>query len=104
MTEIYKTFIFNQIIILASIFFFAQLCTAMQFGKYSDKHGRRPVLLLGLIGNSISACSFGLSKSIWWAMGSRAFCGFINGKQKKKKTDSLRCYIITCMEKLIIYI
>ncbi|KAI7852069.1 major facilitator superfamily domain-containing protein [Circinella umbellata] len=64
---------------ITSIFFFAQLCTAMQFGRYSDKHGRRPVLLLGLIGNSISACSFGLSKSIWWAMGSRAFCGFING-------------------------
>ncbi|KAI9272620.1 major facilitator superfamily domain-containing protein [Phascolomyces articulosus] len=64
---------------ITSIFFFAQLCTAMQFGKYSDKHGRRPVLLLGLIGNSISACSFGLSKSIWWAMGSRAFCGLVNG-------------------------
>ncbi|KAI9492746.1 major facilitator superfamily domain-containing protein [Zychaea mexicana] len=51
----------------------------MQFGKYSDKNGRRPVLLLGLIGNSISATSFGLSKSIWWAMGTRAFCGILNG-------------------------
>ncbi|KAI8137529.1 major facilitator superfamily domain-containing protein [Fennellomyces sp. T-0311] len=64
---------------ITSIFFLAQFCTALLWGKYSDRHGRRPVLLTGLIGNSISACSFGLSKSLWWAVGTRAFCGILNG-------------------------
>lgn len=64
---------------ITSIFFLAQFCTAMLWGKFSDRHGRRPVLLTGLIGNSISACSFGLSKNLWWAIGTRAFCGIVNG-------------------------
>lgn len=51
----------------------------MLWGKFSDRRGRRPVLLTGLIGNSISACSFGLSKNLWWAIGTRAFCGIVNG-------------------------
>ncbi|KAJ8659259.1 hypothetical protein O0I10_004973 [Lichtheimia ornata] len=64
---------------ITSIFFLAQFCTAMLWGKFSDRRGRRPVLLTGLIGNSISACSFGLSKNLWWAIGTRAFCGIVNG-------------------------
>lgn len=45
------------------------------WGKISDRYGRRPVLLTGLIGNSISSCLFGLSKNLWWAVASRALCG-----------------------------
>lgn len=71
--------LFYILIAAASIFFLAQFCTAMLWGKFSDRHGRRPVLLTGLIGNSISACSFGLSKNLWWAIGTRAFCGIVNG-------------------------
>ncbi|OAD78155.1 hypothetical protein PHYBLDRAFT_140257 [Phycomyces blakesleeanus NRRL 1555(-)] len=64
---------------ITSVFFLAQFSTAIQWGKISDNHGRRPVLLTGLIGNSISACMFGLSKNLWWAIGARAFCGIVNG-------------------------
>lgn len=32
-----------------------------------------------MLGNAISVCMFGFSKSIWWAIGSRAFCGAMNG-------------------------
>lgn len=49
------------------------------WGKISDRFGRRPVLLTGLIGNSVSSCLFGLSTNIWWAIGSRALCGVMNG-------------------------
>jgi MFS family permease len=49
------------------------------WGRISDRHGRRPVLLTGLIGNSLSSCLFGLSKNLWWAIGSRALCGIMNG-------------------------
>jgi MFS family permease len=49
------------------------------WGRISDQRGRRPVLLTGLIGNSLSSCLFGLSKNLWWAIASRAVCGIMNG-------------------------
>lgn len=61
------------------MFFIAQFSTAIVWGKISDRYGRRPVLLTGLIGNSISTCLFGLSKNLWWAIGARALCGIMNG-------------------------
>ncbi|CAO3614052.1 unnamed protein product [Mucor hiemalis] len=64
---------------ITSIFFVAQFCTAIMWGKVSDRYGRRPVLLTGLIGNTISSCLFGLSKNLWWAIASRALCGVVNG-------------------------
>ncbi|KAI8376737.1 major facilitator superfamily domain-containing protein [Choanephora cucurbitarum] len=65
--------------LITSMFFVAQFFTAISWGKVSDRIGRRPVLLIGLIGNTISSCLFGLSKSLWWAMASRALCGTMNG-------------------------
>ncbi|KAI7862738.1 major facilitator superfamily domain-containing protein [Spinellus fusiger] len=64
---------------IASVFFVAQFSTAILWGRISDKYGRRPVLLTGLLGNIISSSMFGLSKSLWWALASRAFCGIVNG-------------------------
>jgi MFS family permease len=49
------------------------------WGKISDRYGRRPVLLCGLIGNALSTCLFGLSKNLAWAVGARALCGIMNG-------------------------
>ncbi|ORZ11183.1 major facilitator superfamily domain-containing protein [Absidia repens] len=64
---------------ITSVFFLAQFCTAILWGRVSDRHGRRPVLLMGLIGNSISSTLFGLSKSLLFCILARAFCGFFNG-------------------------
>ncbi|CEP19906.1 hypothetical protein [Parasitella parasitica] len=64
---------------ITSVFFVAQFCTAIMWGRVSDRYGRRPVLLTGLVGNSISSCLFGLSKNLWWAIASRALCGIMNG-------------------------
>ncbi|KAI8096311.1 major facilitator superfamily domain-containing protein [Halteromyces radiatus] len=64
---------------ITSVFFLAQFCTAILWGRISDRYGRRPVLLTGLIGNSISSCLFGLSRNLWWAVCARAFCGIVNG-------------------------
>ncbi|KAI8877030.1 MFS general substrate transporter [Backusella circina FSU 941] len=63
---------------IASSFYIAQFCTIMIWGRVSDLIGRRPVLLIGLLGNSITSCLFGLSKSYWWALGIRALCGIMN--------------------------
>ncbi|KAJ3081493.1 hypothetical protein HK102_002310, partial [Quaeritorhiza haematococci] len=45
----------------------------------SDRIGRRPVLLTGLLGNTLTILSFGLSHSLSWCILSRAACGFLNG-------------------------
>ncbi|KAF7729134.1 hypothetical protein EC973_004902 [Apophysomyces ossiformis] len=63
----------------SSIFFICQFFTAIPWGRFSDRRGRRPVMLTGLIGNTVSTCCFGLSKNLWWALGSRAICGIVNG-------------------------
>ncbi|KAL0097833.1 major facilitator superfamily domain-containing protein [Phycomyces blakesleeanus] len=64
---------------ITSIFFIGQLFSAIPWGRCSDQHGRRPVLLTGLIGNAVSTFAFGLSKNLWWAIASRAICGIMNG-------------------------
>ncbi|KAI8988146.1 major facilitator superfamily domain-containing protein [Mycotypha africana] len=64
---------------ITSMFFVAQFCTAIIWGKISDRYGRRTVLLTGLLGNAISSCLFGMSKSLSWAIASRTLCGIMNG-------------------------
>lgn len=41
--------------------------------------GRRPVILMGLVGTGISATSFGLSKSFWAMVVARGLNGALNG-------------------------
>ncbi|KAF9337545.1 hypothetical protein BG006_004148 [Podila minutissima] len=65
--------------LIASSFFFAQFCTSIFWGYMSDRYGRRPILLLGLIGSTIASLFFGLSKSLAWAIVSRSMCGLLNG-------------------------
>ncbi|KAI8893003.1 major facilitator superfamily domain-containing protein [Globomyces pollinis-pini] len=64
---------------IASAFSFAQLLTSMAWGTLSDRIGRRPVLLIGLVGNSLTMLAFGLSKSLSTAILSRFVCGLLNG-------------------------
>ncbi|KNE54029.1 hypothetical protein AMAG_00029 [Allomyces macrogynus ATCC 38327] len=64
---------------LASAFSIAQFLTSALWGWTSDNWGRRPVLLIGLIGNTLSMLSFGLSRDLTWAIASRLVCGLLNG-------------------------
>ncbi|KAJ3216068.1 hypothetical protein HDU67_009948 [Dinochytrium kinnereticum] len=64
---------------IASSFSLAQFLTSMFWGWCSDRVGRRPVLLLGLLGNTVTILLFGVSHSLSWAILSRAACGFLNG-------------------------
>ncbi|CAO3631361.1 unnamed protein product [Cunninghamella blakesleeana] len=73
---------------ITASFAFAQLLTGIHFGRLSDKIGRKPVILFGLIGSIISIFSFGLSKSYTWALLSRTLCGLLNGN-----VGVLRCMI-----------
>lgn len=53
--------------------------TTLQWGRIADKIGRRPVMLLGLLGSTISAISFGLSHSFKAIVISRGLAGALNG-------------------------
>lgn len=64
---------------ISAAFGFAQLTSGMFWGWLSDRIGRRPVLLLGLVASSISLVAFGFSKSLAWAICTRFMCGFLNG-------------------------
>lgn len=46
-----------------STYFAAQAVTVLQWSRFSDKIGRKPVLLCGLLGTIVSSLLFGLSRS-----------------------------------------
>lgn len=48
-----------------SLFFVTEAFTVLQWSRYSDHVGRKPILLVGLFGLSLSMISFGMSKSFW---------------------------------------
>ncbi|KAI9454533.1 MFS general substrate transporter [Lactarius psammicola] len=65
--------------LLQSIFFASQALTVLLWSRLSDVVGRKPILLMGLFGLSLSMYSFGLSTSYWGAVFSRGLNGALNG-------------------------
>jgi MFS family permease len=65
--------------VMASSFFLAQLLTAYLWGSVADAFGRRPPLILGVLGSTISMIGFGLSSSYWEAVFWRMAAGALNG-------------------------
>ncbi|KAJ3321365.1 hypothetical protein HDV06_004350 [Boothiomyces sp. JEL0866] len=74
-----ETEIGNYVGLLTSSFCLAQFLTSLPWGWASDRYGRRPILLIGLLGNTITCLLFGFSKTYTFAIIVRAFCGFLNG-------------------------
>jgi MFS family permease len=48
------------------------------WAKVSDRIGRKPTLMVGVVEASISALTFGCSTSLWMALTARAFGGLVN--------------------------
>lgn len=73
----------NQISVYAgmvtSAFTLAEFASSVWWGRLSDKIGRKPVLLCGLIGTAISVLAFGFSKNLSVALFARALGGLLNG-------------------------
>ncbi|KAG9091839.1 hypothetical protein FRC06_000357 [Ceratobasidium sp. 370] len=65
--------------LIESIFFLTEGLFVLQYGRTSDRIGRRPVLLFGMFGLSISIFSFGLSKTFVGLVLTRALSGALNG-------------------------
>ncbi|KIM27572.1 hypothetical protein M408DRAFT_330004, partial [Serendipita vermifera MAFF 305830] len=62
-----------------SSFAIAQCCTILQWGRLSDRIGRRPILFVGLTGSIISIFLFGMSQNLAWALSSRSIAGALSG-------------------------
>jgi len=58
----------------------------LHWGRFSDRIGRRPVLLVGLAGLTASMLSFGFAKSIPALVISRVIAGMWNGNMGVTKT------------------
>lgn len=71
----------SQAGILHASFTAAQLFTAMLWGRVADssRFGRKKVILIGLVGTTISCVGFGLSTSFWQALLFRSLGGVTNG-------------------------
>ncbi|EAU85340.2 hypothetical protein CC1G_07610 [Coprinopsis cinerea okayama7 len=65
--------------IMHSIFFLTQALTVLHWSRLSDTIGRKPVIIMGLTGLSLSMYSFGLSKTFWGLVLSRSLNGALNG-------------------------
>ncbi|KAG8765864.1 hypothetical protein FRC12_007240, partial [Ceratobasidium sp. 428] len=65
--------------LIESIFFLTEGLFVLQYGRISDRIGRRPVLLFGMFGLSVSIFTFGLSKTFAGLVFTRALSGALNG-------------------------
>ncbi|WVQ94823.1 hypothetical protein IAU59_001906 [Kwoniella sp. CBS 9459] len=64
---------------IESIFALSSVLFMYQWGKLSDRIGRKPVILGGLCGVAVTHTLFGLSQSFWWAMAARFLSGALCG-------------------------
>src|SRR5881275_3740353 len=61
--------------VLIAAFSIAQLASAPLWGRFSDKYGRRPALLVGLTASAIAYIVFAFAGSIWLLLLSRIVQG-----------------------------
>ena len=57
----------------------AQFLFSPFWGSVSDRIGRRPVLMIGLIGNTVFFAMFGLANTLMIALAARFLAGVFNG-------------------------
>ncbi|KAF5680044.1 tetracycline resistance protein [Fusarium heterosporum] len=72
--------------LLVSAYAIAEALTSMGWGVLSDRVGRKPVVLFGLVGVALSSLIFGLAKSYWVALLARFVGGALNGNVSVMQT------------------
>lgn len=65
--------------LVTSVFTLAEFSTGMLWGRISDRIGRKPVLMTGLVGTGLSMVIFGLAPNLQTALIARALGGLLNG-------------------------
>ncbi|KAH9242571.1 hypothetical protein K456DRAFT_1767221 [Colletotrichum gloeosporioides 23] len=72
--------------LLVSAYAVAEALTSMGWGALSDRVGRKPVVLFGLVGVATSSLIFGLAKTYWVALLARFIGGSLNGNVSVMQT------------------
>lgn len=72
--------------LLVSGYAVAETITAMGWGVLSDKYGRKPVVLVGLVGVAISCLILGFAQNFWVAFAARFIGGALNGNVSVMQT------------------
>lgn len=87
----------SQAGIMHASFMGAQFLTAMLWGKIADspRFGRKTVLLVGLVGTSLSCLGFGFAKGFWSALIFRTLGGATNGNIGVMRTMSVYTPLFT---------
>ena len=78
--------------LLVAIYAFAQLITAPLWGRASDRWGRRPLILTGLLASAVAYVLFGLADVLWLLFASRLVQGAgggINGVVQAYVADAV---------------
>ncbi|KAG8732478.1 hypothetical protein FRC11_013343 [Ceratobasidium sp. 423] len=65
--------------ILVSVFFITQFMTSLPWATVADKHGRRAVLFISLLGNALTCTMFGFATTLPQAIVIRLAQGVFNG-------------------------
>jgi multidrug resistance protein len=65
----------SEIGLIIAAFSIAQILSAPLWGRVSDRYGRRPALLIGLLASAVAYVVFGLADSIWLLFLSRLVQG-----------------------------
>ncbi|KAJ4466054.1 major facilitator superfamily domain-containing protein [Lentinula aciculospora] len=65
--------------VIESSFSVTQALTVLYWSRLSDRVGRRPIILLGLLGLTLSTACFGVSSTFWGLILSRCLSGALNG-------------------------
>jgi DHA1 family multidrug resistance protein-like MFS transporter len=64
--------------ILMAVFSLMQFIFSPLWGDLSDRYGRKPILILGTLGNGLTMIGFGLSSSLWTLYLFRALGGILS--------------------------
>lgn len=64
--------------ILMAIYALMQFVFAPIWGRLSDQYGRKPILMIGILGNALSLFLFALSTELWMLYASRALAGVLS--------------------------
>ncbi|KAF8269709.1 major facilitator superfamily domain-containing protein [Lactarius quietus] len=72
--------------LIIALYFAAETITVLQWSRLSDKVGRKPVLLCGLLGTIASSVLFGLSRSLPALVFSRCLHGIFGGNAGAMKS------------------
>lgn len=65
--------------LIESLFSLTQMCLMIFWGRLSDRYGRRPVLILSIVGIAIGMTAFGFSTNVWQMILFRCFAGVFSG-------------------------